>query len=72
MQHASNASDLFCTDIDNHATQQAGEHRGAALLPDCPPRQKSFIVGGMGQNDFSTCATIQGEREKKAYDYFIQ
>lgn len=59
-QHSSNASDLFC--IDNYATQQAGDHRDAALLPDYPPRHKSFTVGGMGQDDFSTCATIQAER----------
>lgn len=48
MQQSSNASDLFCTDSNNHATQQAGEHQDTALLPDCPPGQKSFIVGGMG------------------------
>lgn len=49
--------------------QQAGEHGEAALLPDCPPEH----VGGMGQNEFITCTTTPGEREKKkTCDYFIQ
>ena len=60
------ASELFCTDINNYAMQQAGEHQDATLLPDCPPRQKSFTVGGMGQNDM-TLALVQllKERGKK-------
>lgn len=61
VQHSSNASDPFCTNINDHAMQQAGEHGDAALLPDCPPKH----VSGMGQNDIITCATIPGEREKR-------
>lgn len=49
----------------------------AEPLPNCPPRQKSFTGGRMGQDDFTTYAAIQGERELKRSvvilfnDYFI-
>lgn len=62
MQHLNTASN---PPLHRHATLQAGEHQHAALLPAWPPNQKSFTVGGMGQWNFSTCATIQGVREKR-------